>query len=498
MFKKILVANRGEIAVRIIRCCRDLDISPVAIYSDADRDALHVKLADEAYYIGRPASSESYLNIEKILKVAKSAAAEAVHPGYGFLAENPQFSRSCEEQGIVFIGPSAASIALMGDKIASRKTVREAGVPVIPGGEEPVTSIDQAVSLASEIGFPVMIKASAGGGGKGMRIVAEKSEMPAAFRAASSEAQTYFGDSTVYLEKFVDNARHIEVQILADTHAHSIHLGERECSIQRRHQKLLEECPSPVVDPDFRAKLGRAALSVATAAEYQNAGTVEFLVDTSGPREGWEFYFLEMNTRLQVEHPVTEMVTDVDLVREQILIAGGEKLGCRQQEIQMRGVAIECRIYAEDPSNHFTPSPGRITTLFGPEGPGIRHESGVYEGFSIPLDYDPLISKVVAHGRNRSEAIQRMKRALGEYKVGGVRTTIPFFVELLSHQDFVQGRLHTRFIESHGLSDSKLSEPGAEPFLAAAVEYFVRERKKTQVSPPTRSLWKESARRYWK
>jgi acetyl-CoA carboxylase biotin carboxylase subunit len=497
MFKKIVIANRGEIAVRIIRGCRDLGISPVAVYSDADRDALHVKLADEAYHIGLPPSSDSYLDKDKIIEVARSSGAEAIHPGYGFLAENWRFSQSCVENGLVFIGPSASSIALMGDKIASRKAVRSAGVPVIPGSENPVVSPVQASSMAAEIGFPVMIKASAGGGGKGMRIVHEEGEMPSAYRDASSEARTYFGDPTVYLEKLVESARHIEVQVLADAYANSIHLGERECSIQRRHQKLVEESPSPIVDPEFRAELGRAALAVSEAADYRNAGTVEFLVDTAGPRETWRFYFLEMNTRLQVEHPVTEMVTDVDLVREQILIAAGEKLSYRQEDIQMRGAAIECRIYAEDPSKNFIPSPGRITTLFEPSGPGIRHDSGVYEGFVIPIDYDPLISKLVAQGRSRSEAIQRMKRALGEYRVGGVKTTIPFFKELLSHQSFLKGQLHTDFIKSHGLIHSKSGIADMEPLIAAAVEYFVRDNKRNQISRPQRSLWKESARRYW-
>jgi acetyl-CoA carboxylase biotin carboxylase subunit len=497
MFKKILVANRGEIAVRIIRGCRDLGVSPVAIYSDADQDALHLKLSDEAYRIGPPPSSESYLDGKKIVEVAKLCGAEAIHPGYGFLAENQGFSRNCAENGIVFIGPSASSIALMGDKIASRKAVTSAGVPVISGSQEPVISADQALSVAVEIGFPVMMKASAGGGGKGMRIVREEDELAAAYREASSEAQTYFGNPTVYLEKLVERARHIEVQVLADSFGNAIHLGERECSIQRRHQKLVEECPSPVVDPRFREKLGQAALAVADAAEYTNAGTVEFLVDTSGPREDWQFYFLEMNTRLQVEHPVTEMVTDVDLVREQLLIAAGEKLSYRQEEIKLRGAAIECRIYAEDPTRNFIPSPGKITTLFEPSGPGVRHESGVYEGFTIPIDYDPLISKLVAYGRNRSEAVQRMKRALSEYKVGGVKTTIPFFHRLLSHPDFVGGHLHTGFIDAQGLADVKPRSSEVEPLIAAAVDFFVRSEQRSQISRPQRSLWKESGRRYW-
>jgi acetyl-CoA carboxylase biotin carboxylase subunit len=384
----------------------------------------------------------------------------------------------------------------MGDKIASRKAVRSAGVPVIPGSEDPLLSAEHASSMAAEIGFPLMMKASAGGGGKGMRVVRDEGELQSAYRDASSEAQTYFGDSTVYLEKLVENARHIEVQVLADTFSNSIHLGERECSIQRRHQKLVEECPSPVVDPEFRKQLGQAALAVAGAANYHNAGTVEFLVDTSGPRANWRFYFLEMNTRLQVEHPVTEMVTGVDLVREQLLIAAGEMLSYRQEDIEMRGAALECRVYAEDPFRNFIPSPGRITTLFEPSGPGIRHETGVYEGFAIPIDYDPLISKLVAHGSSRSEAIQRMKRALGEYRVGGVKTTIPFFDQLLSHQGFLEGSLHTDFIDSQGLAESRSQSSAVEPLIAAAVDYFARHQERKQVSRPQRSLWKESGRRY--
>jgi acetyl-CoA carboxylase biotin carboxylase subunit len=498
MFKKILIANRGEIAVRIIRGCRDLGVSPVAVYSDADRGALHVKLSDEAYHIGRPPSRDSYLNSGKIIAAAKSAGAEAIHPGYGFLAENSRFAELCSDHGFIFIGPSATSIALMGDKIASRKAVQKAGVPLIPGCEDPLVSAEQAASIGAEIGFPVMIKASAGGGGKGMRIVHHEAEMPSAVREASGEAKTYFGDPTVYLEKFVENPRHIEVQVLADEYSNRIHLGERECSIQRRHQKLLEESPSPIVDPEFRAALGQAALAVAAAADYRNAGTVEFLVDASGTREEWRFYFLEMNTRLQVEHPVTEMVTGVDLVREQILIAAGEKLSYRQEDVKIDGAAIECRVYAEDPSRDFLPSPGKITTLFEPSGPGIRHETGVYEGFTIPIDYDPLISKLVAHGHNRSAAIQRMRRALGEYKVGGVQTTIPFFEKLLSHEYFVEGRLHTDFINSHRLNEAEGNLSGVQPVIAAAVEYFERDRVKKTHSPPRRSSWKESARRNWR
>ena len=498
MFKKILVANRGEIAVRIIRGCRDLGVSPVAVYSDADRDALHVKLSDEAYRIGPPPSSESYLDGAKIIEVAGQSGAEAIHPGYGFLAENSQFAQSCAENGIVFIGPSASSIALMGDKIASRRAVKSASVPVIPGSEDPVLSADQATAVAAEIGLPLMMKASAGGGGKGMRVVHEEADLSSAFRDASSEAKTYFGDPTVYLEKLIENARHIEIQILADSYSNCIHLGERECSIQRRHQKLVEECPSPVVDAEFRRQLGKAALAVAGAAHYENAGTVEFLVDTSGPRADWQFYFLEMNTRLQVEHPVTEMVTGVDLVREQLLISAGEKLSYRQEAIEMRGAAIECRVYAEDPTRNFMPSPGKVTTLFEPSGPGIRHETGVYEGFVIPIDYDPLVSKLIAHGRNRSEAIQRMKRALGEYRVGGVKTTIPFFHRLLSHQGFLEGHLHTDFIDSQGLVDSRAEVSAVEPLIAAAVDYFARDQERRKASRPLRSLWKESGRRYWK
>ena len=495
MFNKILVANRGEIAVRIIRACRDLGVTPVAVYSEADRDALHIKLADEAYCIGPPPSAESYLRLDKVIETAKASGSEAIHPGYGFLAENAELAQACDDNDLVFIGPPSSSIALMGDKIASRKAVREAGVPTIPGSDGPVQSAEMAVSKAVEIGFPVMMKASAGGGGKGMRTVSTAEEIEPAFRAASGEAQTYFGDPTIYLERFVQSPRHIEVQVLADSVGNMIHLGERECSIQRRHQKLLEECPSPVVDQTFREELGRAALTVAAAAGYRNAGTVEFLVDTSGPRNSWQFYFLEMNTRLQVEHPVTELVTGIDLVREQIFIASGEPLAYRQQDVQLRGSAIECRIYAEDPSHDFIPSPGKITTLFEPSGPVIRNESGVYEGFVIPIDYDPLISKLVAYGEDRTQSIQRMKRALREYRIGGVTTTIQFFERLLSHPDFLAGHLHTSFINDHGLAKPLEVSDSALPLVAAAVERFLEEKR--EAKPQTRSRWKDSARRYW-
>ncbi|MBI4446551.1 MAG: acetyl-CoA carboxylase biotin carboxylase subunit [Acidobacteria bacterium] len=493
MFNKILIANRGEIAVRLIRACRDLNISPVAVYSEADRESLHVKMADEAYVIGPAASSESYLSIERILDAALKSKAEAIHPGYGFLAENAQFAKACEDVGLVFIGPSAGAMKLMGDKIASRLTVEKAGVPTIPGKNQPVDSVREALALASDIGYPVMIKASAGGGGKGLRRVSNEEELRSVYEMTRGEAQSSFGNATIYLEKAIDKPRHIEVQLMGDHDGNLIHLGERECSIQRRHQKIVEECPSPVVDAHFRERIGDAAKAAAAAIGYYSLGTVEFLVDSTH-----HFYFLEMNTRLQVEHPITELVTGIDLVREQIHIAAGERLRFRQQDIRFRGAAIECRIYAEDPRNNFFPSPGKITSLFEPSGPGIRNDSGVYPGFTITVHYDPLISKLVAYGENRPQAVDRMRRALGEYKIGGIQTTIPFLELLLSHPAFSRGELHTQFIEEHGLLD-RLNEDGSlecsVPVIAAALSYFLDRRKTPAVSPaPRGGNWREFGR----
>jgi acetyl-CoA carboxylase biotin carboxylase subunit len=442
MFKKILIANRGEIAVRVIRACVEMSIVTVAVYSDADRGALHVRMADEAVHIGPSPSRDSYLLIDTIIRAAKRTAADAIHPGYGFLAENAAFAQACADAGITFIGPSPKAIALMGSKVESRRAVSRFGVPMVPGTVDPVERDDEARSVAASVGYPIMLKASAGGGGKGLRLVRSESELTEALRTTRAEAMAAFGDSAVYIEKFVDKPRHIEIQVFADTHGNAVYLGERECTIQRRHQKVIEECPSPIMDADLRARMGKAALEVVRAAEYTNAGTVEFLVDRDR-----QFYFLEMNTRLQVEHAVTEMVTGIDLVKEQIRVADGEKLGFSQDNVSMNGSAIECRIYAEDPDNNFFPSPGTIRLLQTPSGPGIRDDSGVYEGWTVPIDYDPLISKLVAWAPTRKDALDRMQRALREYRVEGIQTNLNFFTEVLNDSDFRNGRFDTGYIE---------------------------------------------------
>jgi acetyl-CoA carboxylase, biotin carboxylase subunit len=442
MFKKILIANRGEIAVRVIRACRELNIATVAVYSDADRASLHVQKADEACHIGPSAAAESYLNIARILAAAERSGADAIHPGYGFLSENAKFAQACADSGIKFIGPRAASIAMMGSKTGARREMEKAGIPFVPGTSSGLESIAQAEQVAAGIGYPVMLKAAAGGGGKGMRLVPSRAELRAALESAQSEAQRAFGDSEVYLEKAILNPRHIEMQVLADEHGNTVYLGERECSIQRRHQKVLEEAPSPTVDPPMRRRMGEVAVRVAQAAGYSNAGTVEFLVDQQK-----NFYFLEMNTRLQVEHPVTELITGLDLVHLQIRIAAGEKLPLAQNDVVIRGHAIECRIYAEDPDNHYFPSPGKITLLQEPAGPGIRHDSGVYENWTVPIDYDPLLAKLVGYGTDRPQAIARLARAVGEYFVGGIKTNLSLFERILSHPDFCRGNLDTGFLD---------------------------------------------------
>ncbi len=444
LFKKVLVANRGEIAVRVIRALREASIPSVAVYSDADRAALHVQMADEAAHVGPAPSSESYLRIENILAAAKSHGADAIHPGYGFLSENADFAQACEDAGIVFIGPSAASIAQLGSKTGARKIAHAAGVPTVPGTSEAVSEPSAARKIASEIGYPVIVKAAAGGGGKGMRRVDDEASLEAALRDAASEAQRAFNSGEVYIEKFLIDPRHIEIQVLGDRHGQMIHLGERECSVQRRHQKVIEECPSPVmaIDPDLRQRMGQAAVRAAQAAGYFNAGTVEFLVDA-----GRNFYFLEMNTRLQVEHPVTELVTALDLVHWQLRIAAGEPLTIRQQDVRWTGAALECRIYAEDPENQFFPSPGKITALRVPSGPGIRLDSGVYPGWTVPIDYDPLLAKLAVWADTREQAIARMLRALGEFSITGIKTNIAFFRRILRDPEFQAGRLHTGFID---------------------------------------------------
>src|SRR5262249_30778812 len=442
MFKKILIANRGEIAVRVIRACRELGITSVAVFSDVDRASLHVRKADEAYHIGLPAAAESYLNMGKILEVAKRAGADAIHPGYGFLSENAKFAEACADAGIKFIGPTAAAMEKMGSKTRSRQYMEKADVPFVPGTSHGVDSKQEALGVAEKIGYPVMLKAAAGGGGKGMRLVSEPEELGAALESARSEALRAFGDAEVYIEKAILNPRHIEMQILADEHGNTVYLGERECSIQRRHQKVLEESPSPVVDADLRRRIGETAVRVARAADYTNAGTVEFLMDQQK-----NFYFLEMNTRLQVEHPVTELVTGLDLVHLQIHIAAGEKLPFRQEDIKLRGHAIECRIYAEDPDNNYFPSPGKITLLLAPSGPGIRRDSGMYEGWHVPIEYDPLLAKLIGYGTHRPQAISRLVRALNEYFVGGIKTNISLFRRILRDPDFQAGNFDTGYLE---------------------------------------------------
>jgi acetyl-CoA carboxylase, biotin carboxylase subunit len=442
MFKKILIANRGEIAVRIIRACHEMGISAVAVYSDVDRASLHVRKADEAYPIGPAAASESYLNIAKILDAAKRSGVEAIHPGYGFLSENAKFARACADAGVKFIGPTAATMDAMGSKTKARQAMERAGVPFVPGTAHGLESLAQAEEVAARIGFPVMLKAAAGGGGKGMRLVHSAQELQSAFESARSEAERAFCDNEVYLEKAIINPRHIEIQVLADEHGHTVHLGERECSLQRRHQKVVEEAPSAIVDADMRRCMGETAVRVAESARYTNAGTVEFLVDQQK-----NFYFLEMNTRLQVEHPVTELVTGLDLVHLQIRIAAGEPLPFRQQDISIRGHAIECRIYAEDPDNNFFPSPGKITLLLAPSGPGIRRDSGMYEGWTVPMDYDPLLAKLIGYGTDRDQAISRLTRALSEYFVGGIKTNISLFRRILRNPEFRAAKIDTGFLD---------------------------------------------------
>jgi acetyl-CoA carboxylase biotin carboxylase subunit len=474
MFQKVLIANRGEIAVRVIRACRELGIRTVAVFSEADREALHVRLADEAYPIGPAPSRESYLVVERILDVAQRSGAEAIHPGYGFLSERAHFARACREAGIVFIGPSPEAIEAMGDKVAARELMIRAGVPVVPGSDGTLDSEEAIVEAARRLGFPVMLKAAAGGGGKGMRLVASEKELAAAARAARSEAKSSFGDDRIYVERFVEKPRHVEVQVLGDAYGNVVHLYERECSIQRRHQKVIEESPSPLLDPRTREEMGRVAVQAAKAVNYVGAGTVEFLVDARR-----SFYFLEMNTRIQVEHPVTEWVTGIDLVRMQIEIAAGRPIPFRQEDIRQNGWAIECRIYAEDPDHGFFPSPGRIETLRTPGGLGVRDDSGVYEGFEVGTHYDPMISKLVAWGASREEAIARMERALSEYVVHGPTTNVEFHRWCLRHPRFRAGDFDTSFIDQEYRSLPPADE-GLEAIALAAAAVVALERE----SPP--------------
>jgi acetyl-CoA carboxylase biotin carboxylase subunit len=492
---KVLVANRGEIAVRIIRACREMGIRSVAVFSEADRSALHVRLADEAHSIGPSPSRDSYLSIEHVLQAAEASDADAIHPGYGFLAENADFARACEEKGLVFIGPRSETIALMGEKTAARREAVAAGVPVVPGTLEPLVDARTMAREAARIGYPLMLKAAAGGGGKGLRLVLAENELSSALARARSEARSAFGDEAVYLEKAIVRPRHIEVQVLADAHGNTVHLFERECSIQRRHQKVIEESPSPFVTPELRARMGALAVALAARVGYVGAGTLEFLVD--GERNP---YFLEMNTRLQVEHPVTEEVTGIDIVEMQIRVARGEPLPFGQSDVAQRGHAIECRVYAEDPAAGFLPSPGRIAGLRVPGGPGVRDDSGVFEGWEVPVHYDPLISKLIVRAGTRDAAIQRMRRALSEYRVLGIETTLPFFERALRHPAFVAGDVDTSFVERLLEEGEGESSPRGKVELAVAAAAIgaLRERAASRLRPApgrARSPWWEAGLR---
>jgi len=493
MFRKVLIANRGEIAVRVIRAARELGLSTVAVYSECDRAALHVRMADEAYLLGPSPSRESYLAMDKILRIAGSAGVDAIHPGYGFLAENAEFARRCHEAGICFVGPSARSMEMMGEKIAARKTAVGVGVPVVPGTEKPVRDVQEAQAAAVRIGFPILIKAAAGGGGKGMRLVEGPQDLASAWRDAQSEALAAFGDSAVYIEKYLERPRHIEFQILADRFGNVIHLGERECSIQRRHQKVIEECPSPLMTHELRQQMGEAAVRIARSCGYENAGTIEFLMDAQR-----KFYFLEMNTRLQVEHPVTELVAGIDLVKEQFKMARGDRLELCQEDVRWRGAALECRICAEDPENQFFPSPGRISFLRTPAGPGVRDDSGIYEGWTVPVYYDPLLSKLITFGNDRNEAIARMRRALREYQVLGIKTNLHFLESILTHEKFITGELSTDFIGRyfqpypiHAIQPGPLQEIAA---IGASLHKGIMGNEATPPGGDPESPWKLSGR----
>src|SRR4030095_4849261 len=491
MFRKVLIANRGEIAIRIIRTCRELGIRSVAIYSEADVESLHVRMADEAVLVGPAASAQSYLKIEAIVAAAKQVNAEAIHPGYGFLAESAEFARAVAEAGLTFIGPTAEAMEIMGSKTSARRAAVEAGVPIVPGTVEPLQSLAEATATAEKFGYPVMLKAAAGGGGKGMRLVTGKTDLRSSFETAQTEAAAAFGDSSLYLEKAVERPRHIEIQIFGDTHGNLAHLGERECSIQRRHQKVIEECPSPINDPYLRRRMGEAAVKIGRAVNYTGAGTVEFLFSDVTH----DFYFLEMNTRLQVEHPVTELVTGRDLVREQFRVATGERLSFTQEELDGHGQAIECRIYAEDPANNFFPSPGTITDLREPAGPGIRIDSGVTRLSEVSIHYDPMIANLAVWGRTRSEAIERLRRALGEYEVLGITTTLPFFREVAEDEEFVSGQLDTGFISRvNERQAAKKEEPNQVESdlaaIAAALSYALRKQQSAVVTGAVTSRWR--------
>jgi len=489
---KVLIANRGEIAVRIIRACQELGHDTVAVFSDVDRTALHVRLADEAYPIGPAPATESYLRVDRILDVAKRSGAHAVHPGYGFLAENADFAQAVADAGLTFVGPPPSAIRAMGDKVRSRQAMIAAGVPVVPGLQEGLPD-DELLERAAGVGFPLLVKASAGGGGKGMRRVDRAEDLPGALQAARREAAKAFGDDTVYLERLVEDARHVEIQVLADSHGHVIHLGERECSLQRRHQKVLEECPSPAVGPELRARMGAAAVAAAAAVGYQSAGTVEFLLDANGK----DFYFLEMNTRLQVEHPVTEMVTGVDIVKQMLRIAAGRKLRLQQEDIEWNGHAIECRINAEDPFGGFLPSIGRVTSLLEPSGPGVRVDSALYEGYEVTLYYDPLLAKLIVRGENRPDAILRMRRALDEYRIAGIKTSIPLHQRLMDMTQFISAAYDTSYLETHFRMDHE-EGTGLDQIAAITATLLAHQHRSdaiNRLAPAGPSVWKAFGRR---
>jgi len=493
MFNKVLIANRGEIAVRIIRACRELGLKTVAVYSEVDRSALHVRQSDEAYLLGPPASRDSYLRGDKIIEIAKRSGVGAIHPGYGFLAERDDFAQAVQEAGLIFIGPRPSAIAAMGDKAVARATVAAAGIPVVPGTEgEGSLRDEELLAIAPQIGFPLLIKATAGGGGKGMREVDQLQEMPGLLAAARREAEAAFGDGNVYLEKLISEARHIEFQIMADSYGNVIHLGERECSLQRRHQKLLEEAPSPFMDDELRSRMGELACRAARSVDYLNAGTIEFLVDADR-----NYYFLEMNTRLQVEHPVTEMVTGVDIVREQIRIARGRRLRYSQDQIQLNGWALECRINAEDPHNNFRPSTGQLTSVIPPSGPGVRVDTGVYAGFTITPYYDSLISKLICWGETRGEALLRMRRALEEFRILGVRTNIPFHQQLLDSHRFIGGQFDTRFVEERFELEQPGQVEGNLALIAAVLATLVTHRETQQAAHIVRRSERDTSNWKW-
>jgi len=491
--QKALIANRGEIALRVIRACRELGLGTVALYSDADRAALHVLHADEAYRLGPAPASESYLRGDLVLDVARRAGADAIHPGYGFLSENAEFAEACAAAGIIFIGPPASAMRMLGSKTRARQAADAAGMPRVPGSVTGLASADDALRVAAEIGYPVMLKAAAGGGGKGMRAVASPAEMSAAYTAAGSEAERSFGSGEVYLEKLIERPRHIEIQLMADEHGNCLYLGERECSVQRRHQKVIEEAPSAVIGEDLRRQMGEAAVRLALSAGYVNAGTVEFLVD-----DARNSYFLEMNTRLQVEHPVTELVTGLDLVEMQLHVAMGEPLRLKQEDVRLRGHAVECRIYAEDPDNNFFPSPGRITRLVQPGGPGIREDCGVYAGWTVPLEYDPMLSKLVAYAETRELAIDRMLRALDEYAIGGIKTNIGLFRRILNDPDFRAARIDTGYLERLLAQAAPVEEAAvAEDIVAIAAALLASsgsEKPSAAPDKPTQSKWAATGR----